>query len=166
MLKRISAAPWPALLALLLYGSSIAGPGADPPSGGAHAEPGPELPQAELIGFFWYGCPHCYRMELLLREAGLQQRVHYIPAVILGSWLHAAKLFYTLQAMGELERLHATLFEDVHAWGLGISNRADIEALVARHHVDRERFDQRATRRDPATQAGSERQQHCGIGLG
>jgi len=79
-------------------------------------------------------------MESLLREAGLQRRVHYIPAVIRGSWLHAAKLFYALQAMGELERLHATLFEDVHERGLGIGNRADIEALVTRHQVDRGRF--------------------------
>src|SRR5690242_4991311 len=67
-----------------------------------------DVPQGkiEVIEFFWYGCPHCYRLESSL-NAWLKnkpadvvfKRIHAIPNE---AWGMHAMIYYTLETMGLL----------------------------------------------------------------
>lgn len=73
----------------------------------------------EVVEVFWYGCPHCYRLESQLHRWIDRQpadvRVRRLPAVLTDSWRPAARLHYTLEALGRLEALHPAVFEAEHA---------------------------------------------------
>ena len=76
--------------------------------------------KTELIEFFWYGCPHCHRLEPLL-HSWLKERtdtVHLrlVPAVFSARWVVGARVYYTLEAMGRLD-LHPVIFNLVHEQG-------------------------------------------------
>ena len=75
----------------------------------------------EVVEFFWYRCPHCYDYEPDLRAwvERLPRGVAFrrVPVVFNDDWAIDARLFYALDAMGELERLHAPLFDALHRDG-------------------------------------------------
>lgn len=98
------------------------------------------LPDGEIIEFFWYGCPHCYRTEGLLKDAGLKERVVKIPAVVRGSWIFAAKLFYTLQDMGLLAVQNEQVFDYIHVQKKPLREEADLAAYLAQQGIDENRF--------------------------
>jgi thiol:disulfide interchange protein DsbA len=77
--------------------------------------------RVEVTEFFWYGCGHCFHLEPLLQKwlKKLPKDVSFrrVPAVFPGRdgapgpWAPAAKLYYTLEAMGVGEKLHGDIFE-------------------------------------------------------
>ncbi len=72
----------------------------------------------EVIEFFWYGCIHCYNLEPPL-EAWLKRlpadaQFRRIPAVFNARWGLDASIFYALEALGLLEKLHWPLFQAIH----------------------------------------------------
>jgi thiol:disulfide interchange protein DsbA len=72
----------------------------------------------EVIEFFWYGCPHCNNLQPAL-EGWLKRKpadveLRRIPAVFRDSWVNHARIYYTLEALGELPRLHQTVYRTIH----------------------------------------------------
>ncbi len=72
----------------------------------------------EVLEFFWYGCPHCYSLQPSLR-AWLKKKpadVEFkrMPAAFRDSWLQLARTYYTLEAMGLVDRLHRDVFAAIH----------------------------------------------------
>jgi protein dithiol oxidoreductase (disulfide-forming) len=65
----------------------------------------------EVIEVFWYACPHCYSLEPYLARwlKTKPANVDFVRVPILGSEVHLAhaRLFYTLQALGKEDALHA-----------------------------------------------------------
>ena len=64
----------------------------------------------EVIDFFWYGCPYCNSLPPIL-ERWISNKpaditVRRIPAILRDNWAPHARVFYTLEALGEVERLH------------------------------------------------------------
>jgi thiol:disulfide interchange protein DsbA len=74
--------------------------------------------RTEVIEFFWYRCPHCYEFEPLLERwaAKLPPGVLLtrVPVVFDAEWAIDARIFYALRAMGEEERLRASLYDAIH----------------------------------------------------
>lgn len=72
----------------------------------------------EVIEFFWYGCPHCANLQTPLdgwlsrKPADVELR--RIPAVFRDSWIPHARLYYTLEALGEVGRLHHAVYRAIH----------------------------------------------------
>jgi protein dithiol oxidoreductase (disulfide-forming) len=71
----------------------------------------------EVIEFFWYGCPHCYSFEPSL-TAWLKTKpgnVDFIriPAVFSEQWGKHAKAYFTAEALGVVDKVHADLFDGV-----------------------------------------------------
>src|SRR5579864_4974864 len=64
----------------------------------------------EVIEFFYYGCPICYETQPLLSRwlitAPEYVAIRRVPALSTENWESFAKLFYTLEALGEIGRLH------------------------------------------------------------
>ena len=83
----------------------------------------------EVLEFFSYLCPHCYAFEAPLKPwvKKLPKNVQFrrVPAMFSDDYAQAARAYYALEAIGELERLHSALFDAVHtATRLRITNEA------------------------------------------
>ena len=63
----------------------------------------------EVIEFFWYGCPHCYAFEPSLgpwiKKLPADVSFRRVHAQFTPQWVQHAKLFYALDAVGEVEGL-------------------------------------------------------------
>lgn len=100
----------------------------------------------EVIDFFWYGCPHCHSLQPSL-ERWISRKpadvvVRRIPAILRDSWAPHAHLYYTLEALGEVERLHQRVYYDYHVTRLSLAN-PDVAAVWATTNgITRERWDE------------------------
>ena len=71
-----------------------------------------------VVEFFSYGCPHCNHLEPEV-EAWLankpdQVAFSRVPATWNASFQTLAQLYFTLEKMGELERVHKPAFDYLH----------------------------------------------------
>ena len=85
--------------------------------------------EVELIEFFWFGCIHCYNVDPAVHKlvARLPRNVRFtrIPAVFNDRLAILARGYYTLDALGQKERLSENLFESIHAWGIPMETEQD-----------------------------------------
>jgi thiol:disulfide interchange protein DsbA len=103
----------------------------------------------EVLEFFWYRCPHCYSLEPDL-EAWTKRlprdvQLRRVPGILNDDWAVDARIFYTLEAIGELERLHRSLFDAIHQQG-GVRLRGDAFAKwtadwLSKQKVDMAKYD-------------------------
>ena len=74
--------------------------------------------KVEVIEFFWYACPHCFAFEPALTAwlKKLPKNVAFrrVPVVFQDSFIPPQKLYYTLEAMGQLEAVHGKVFNAIH----------------------------------------------------
>jgi thiol:disulfide interchange protein DsbA len=95
----------------------------------------------EVIDFFWYGCPHCYNLQPALEEwiKHMPQDVtlHRIPAILKDSWTPHARIYYTLEALGEIGRLHQEVYHGYHVQELHMSKPDVMVRWAVRHGIDR-----------------------------
>src|SRR5215470_18022142 len=82
----------------------------------------------EVIEFFWYRCPHCYALEPDLQAwvKRLPRDVQFrrVPGILNEDWAVDARIFFALEALGEVDRLHGALFNAIHQTG-GVRLRGD-----------------------------------------
>ena len=97
----------------------------------------------EVIEFFWYGCPHCYHLEpaIVSWEKNAPKDVVFkrVPAAH-GGWASLASVYYTFEAMGLLEKMHAKVFEAIHKQNLNLGNKNVRDDWLAKQGVDVAKF--------------------------
>lgn len=98
----------------------------------------------EVVEFFWYHCPHCNHFEPAL-EAWLKKlpkdvSFKRVPVAFRPNFVPDQQLFYTLEAMGLLEKLHKLVFAAIHAEKLNLDTREQIIEWVAKQGVDKAKF--------------------------
>ena len=109
----------------------------------AQPQPAATAGQIEVTEFFWYGCPHCYDFE-----PALAKWLKHLPADVafrrvhadFGRWTQGSRLFLALEAIGEEDHLHSTLFDAIHVERMNYNSEPDVADWLARKGVDRERF--------------------------
>jgi thiol:disulfide interchange protein DsbA len=98
----------------------------------------------EVIEFFSYGCPHCGEFEPILQgwlktmPADVQFR--RIPVMFQDRWGPLAKVYYTLEALGE-ERLSPEVFVAIHSKGLNLWQDTVFFDWAASHGLDRKKVE-------------------------
>jgi thiol:disulfide interchange protein DsbA len=103
-------------------------------------QPAPRLGRSgwDVVEFFRYGCPFCYRFEPLVHawRQGLpgDVRFHYVP-VSFQSTVHQ-QLHLTLRQMGQVERLHMAIYHAIHRDAQPFDLLSDIVHWVQLHGVD------------------------------
>ena len=101
-------------------------------------------PKIEVIEFFWYGCPICYEFQPKFSRWELQApeyvAVRRIPVVGQESYDHFARMYYSLEATGQLERLHWPVYDNYHFDGVKLNEEPVMFDWVARNGVDRDKF--------------------------
>jgi len=98
----------------------------------------------EVVEFFWYGCPACYslepRLEAWVKQLPKDVEFKRIPAIFNQQVAIAARVYYVLEAMGEVERLHRPLFDAIHKQGLKITDDRQLNDWLKRQNVDVAKF--------------------------
>jgi thiol:disulfide interchange protein DsbA len=97
----------------------------------------------EVIEFFSYGCPHCSDLEPILQAwlKTLPPDVQFrrVPVMFQQRWEALAKVYYTLDAMGDETRLSPEVFKAIHVEGLPLYDDKAFFDWAARHGLDRAR---------------------------
>ena len=100
--------------------------------------------EVEVVEFFWYGCPHCRDFEPIVNTwaAGLPENVKFtqIPVMFGGPADLHAQVYYALEGMGELPRLHEKFFHAMHVERNKLRSRDDVDAFLAANGVDMDKF--------------------------
>lgn len=98
----------------------------------------------EVIEFLYYGCSHCFDAEPYLKQwmSRMPKDVAFrrIPAVFRDEWVPLTKTFYTLEALGELNRLHSDVFEAIHLKHINLNNEQMLLDWMEQHGVNRKKF--------------------------
>jgi protein dithiol oxidoreductase (disulfide-forming) len=99
----------------------------------------------EVIEWFSYGCPHCAEFEPPLDEwlKALPPDVSFrrIPVMFQPRWVDLAKVYYTLEAMGEDARLSPEVFAAIHVKGLALWEPAKFFDWAATKGLDRKKVE-------------------------
>jgi thiol:disulfide interchange protein DsbA len=102
--------------------------------------------QIEVIEFFSYACPHCADFEPFLQDWVKRKpkdvAFRMVPVVFRDSWKPLAKLFYTLEAMGMLERYHMAVFDSIHKQNQALFTDQAVIEWAAKQGLDKDKFAQ------------------------
>jgi len=100
----------------------------------------------EVVEFFWYGCPHCYKFEPLLEAwvAKLPRDVEFrrVPAIFSERWAQDAAIYYTFEALGVTGKLHRAFFDAIHGERLRTDDPRALAEWLRANGTDAARFDQ------------------------
>lgn len=98
----------------------------------------------EVVELFWYGCPHCYHFEPLVKQwkKTLSDDVDFwrSPAMWNPRMKIHAQAFFTAESLGVLDKLHNPLFTSLVVERKRLDKPEEIEDLFASYGVDREAF--------------------------
>ena len=109
----------------------------------------PEVPvgspgKIEVLEFFWYGCIHCYNFEPAIEQwlPKLPPDVQFrrVPAIFNDRWGYDAAIFFALEAMGVVDKVHRPLFDAIHQDRLRTDDAAAFNAWLQKQGVDAKRF--------------------------
>jgi len=110
-------------------------------------EPQPPVAEGdtvEVVEFFMYSCPHCSDFEPTVTKwaAGLPENVKFsqTPVMFGGAADLHAQVYYALQGMGELERMHEKLFHTIHVEKNKLKTRDEVDAFLEKNGVDMAQF--------------------------
>lgn len=101
--------------------------------------------KVEVLEFFWYRCPHCFQLEPALngwlKTLPKDAQVRRVPAVFRPDWMPGAKLYYTLEQMNLLGKLHDKVFDAYHVENINLNDPAVLGDWIAKQGVDRKKFE-------------------------
>ena len=78
---------------------------------------GLENEQDQVIKFFSYACSHCYALDPFIeifKKNNNNINFKYVPAIFSDQMIPLAKLFFTLETMNLLPKLHESVYEVIH----------------------------------------------------
>ena len=94
----------------------------------------------DVIEFFNYGCPHCYSFEPMLEQwvKKLPPDVAFrrIPAAFNPVFEGYARLYYALEAAGQVDALHKRVFAAIHVQRQRLDKEPEIAAFVTSNGGD------------------------------
>ena len=145
-----ASAPWLWRLAVLLALACLALPAAaqssktDADYREIRQQPIETGDKIEVIDFFFYGCQYCNellpRLERWRKSKPADVVYRHIPVVRHDSWVPLAKTYFTLEALGEVERVHPAVFHAYHVEDLYMSQEKVISEWAAKQGLDADRF--------------------------
>lgn len=99
----------------------------------------------EVIEFFSYGCPHCGDLEPViqgwLKTVPADVQFRRVPVTFQERWIPLAKVYYTLDALGEESRLSPLVFTAIHAKGLSLWQDKTFLDWAASQGIDRKKVE-------------------------
>ncbi|WP_092342632.1 MULTISPECIES: thiol:disulfide interchange protein DsbA/DsbL [Candidatus Ichthyocystis] len=94
--------------------------------------------------FFWYSCPHCYSIdpefEKWVHNLPKDVKVEIIPAVANIYWRKMATLYYTLQDLGQLSKLHKKIFDAQHLSHINLYDPDVLKKFLIENGISWEKY--------------------------
>jgi len=98
----------------------------------------------EVLEFFWYGCSHCYKLhpqiKIWKKKIPKDVSFKYIPTIFRKNWIPGAKTFYTLETLGEIDKLHDKIYKAIHLGKIDLANEEMLFNWVEKQGLDRKKF--------------------------
>ena len=103
--------------------------------------------QVEVIEFFWYSCSHCFQFEPQFAQwhkappKGVV--VKRVPIAFREDFAPQQRLYYTLEALGLVDKLHGAVFNTIHVQKKPLKTDAEILSWISQQAgVDAAKFQQ------------------------
>ena len=102
--------------------------------------------KVEVLEFFAYGCIHCANLEPALEAWAKKQPADVkfkripSPAPIMG--IDSTVLYYSLEALGQIDRLHPKLFDAIHLEKVTMGNPAVLNKWLEKNGVDPKKYEE------------------------
>jgi thiol:disulfide interchange protein DsbA len=94
----------------------------------------------EVVEFFWYACPHCFAFEPTLEPwvGKLPPDVHFrrVPVAFDALKEVHQQIFYTWEALGLVETMHAKTFNRFHVQHKPINRESDMMEFAQESGLD------------------------------
>lgn len=98
----------------------------------------------EVVEFFAYTCVHCYNFEPLFNDWMTKTPAHVVvrrtPVAFNDAFVPMQRLYYALEAMGQVGALHEKVFRAIHVDKQRLNTPEAITAWVTAQGLDREKF--------------------------
>lgn len=98
----------------------------------------------EVVDFFWYSCPHCNAFEPSLqawqKRLPADVSLRRMPVGFRDEFVPQQRLFFSLQAMGLIDRMHSKVFAAIHDEHLDLTRGKPIAEWVGKQGVDSAKF--------------------------
>lgn len=102
--------------------------------------------KVEVLEFFAYGCGHCANLEPSFEGWVKKQRsdvkVKRVPSPAPLMGIDSTVLYYSLEAMGQINRLHAKIFDALHVQKVVLGNPAVLNSWLEKNGVDPKKYDE------------------------
>lgn len=100
--------------------------------------------KVEVMEFFWYGCSHCNNLHPYLKKwletAPADVDFKYVPAIFRKNWVPAAKLFYSINAMGAMDALHDKIYDAIHRKKINLHKDPVLFKWIEQQGIDLKKF--------------------------
>jgi protein dithiol oxidoreductase (disulfide-forming) len=99
----------------------------------------------EVLEFFSYGCPHCAdlepEMQAWMKTLPPDVTFRRVPVMFQDRWVILGKVFYTLEALGEEQRLSPEVFVAIHKNGVNLASDKGFFDWAASKGLDRKKVE-------------------------
>jgi protein dithiol oxidoreductase (disulfide-forming) len=110
----------------------------------AQPVPMPVSGKVEVVEFFGYWCPHCNSFEPALdawaRKVPADVAFRRVPVAFSAAQEPYAKIFFALEAMGQLEAMHRKVFAAIHVQKQHLEKDSEIQAFFGANGIDGAKF--------------------------
>lgn len=100
--------------------------------------------KVEVLEFFSYGCIHCFNFEApmaaWIKKLPANVVVRRTPVAFNDSFVPLQKLYYAIEALGQVEALHEKVFQAIFVAKERLNNPEAIIAWAARQGLDKAKF--------------------------
>ncbi|MBU0620322.1 MAG: thiol:disulfide interchange protein DsbA/DsbL [Gammaproteobacteria bacterium] len=83
--------------------------------------------QIEVVDFFSYACSHCFHLHQSMAQWSSavpgDVRLTHLPVIFNSSWESMARMYHTLQSLGQADALHDEIYKEVHVRHLDLANQ-------------------------------------------
>jgi thiol:disulfide interchange protein DsbA len=98
----------------------------------------------EIVEFFWYSCPHCNAFEPTLdawtKKLPKDVVFRRAPVAFRDDFVPQQRLYFALDAMGLVDKLHAKVFAAIHVEKQNLASSDAIVDWVAKQGVEKAKF--------------------------
>ncbi len=98
----------------------------------------------EVLEFFWYSCPHCNvfepAFEQWTKKAAKDVVVRRVPVAFREDFVPQQRLYYTLEAMSLVEKMHIRVFSAIHGEKQMLNTDASVLAWAEKQGIDKAKF--------------------------
>lgn len=102
--------------------------------------------KVEVLEFFAYGCIHCANLEPALETWAKKQptdvKVKRIPSPVAIMGIDSTVIYYTLEALGQIERLHPKIFNAAHLEKVVVGNPSIFNKWLEKNGVDPKKYEE------------------------